>query len=109
MREKRLEQLTGELRHWAERPGSLSPQTARRRVLAHLPDRRRRPFRRLVTAGAALAAIALVVALAVDRSSQPVSTPPLASESAPQTIVHQLSSGTRLYIVIRPDVAKGAR
>jgi hypothetical protein len=107
MREDRLEQLTGELRHWAERPGSLSPQTAGRRVLANLPDRRRWPFRGLVTGGAALAATALVVALAVDRSSEPVSTPPPTSETAHQTIVHQLSSGTRLYIVMRPEVSKG--
>ena len=109
MSERRLEELSGELRRWAERPGSLSPQAARTRVLARLSDRRRRPFRRLVTAGAALAATALVVVLAVDRPSEPVSTPPPASQTAQQTIVHQLSSGTRLYIVMRTDASRGAR
>ncbi|MFQ5349710.1 MAG: hypothetical protein ACE5EG_04615 [Thermoanaerobaculia bacterium] len=102
MSEDRLDELTRELRRWAELPGALSPQAARTRVLAHLPERRRRPLRRLVAAGAVLTATVLVVTLLVGRSSEPISSPPAAAESPQKMIIHQLSSGTKLYIVMRP-------
>lgn len=103
MSDQRMDHLVRELRRWAARPGSLPPAAARTRVLARLPGRRRRPVWRLVTGGVALAATVLAVALLVDRPSEPVAGPPPAAESAQRMIVHQLSSGTKLYIVMRPD------
>lgn len=105
MSDRDLDPLIRELRRWAERPGSLSPHAARTRVLARLPRRRGWPVWRLVTGGAALAATALAVALVVDRPSEPVPGPPPASESDQKMIVHQLSSGIKLYVVMRPDFA----
>ena len=35
----------------------------------------------------------------------PQLTPPTPAVAAPRTIVHQLSSGTKLYIVMRPAAA----
>ena len=98
---RRIDRLAGELRRWAEQPGALSPRAARTRVLAELPGRRRRPSWRLAAGGAALAATALAVALSVGRQREPVAGPPAAAEDGQRTIVHQLSSGTKLYIVMR--------
>ncbi len=105
MTDQGKKRLSRELRRWAGRPTSLSPRAARRRVLAHLPSRKRHPVWRLVAGGTALTATALAVVLIVDRPSEPVAAPPPATEVAQQMIVHQLSSGTKLYIVMRPNVA----
>lgn len=104
MSQDRLDRLAEELRQWTGRPGSLSPRAARTRVLATLPDRRPRPRWGLVTAGAALAALALAAALLVDSPGPPVDrTVPPTADPTHRIIVHQLSSGTKLYIVMRPD------
>ncbi len=113
MTDRGIERLAAELRRWAERPTDLSPRAARTRVLAHLQDRRRRPSWRLVAGGGALAAgalaLVLIAVLTIDRPSIERPDEPVASDSAPAaetgqpTIVHQLSSGTKLYIVMRPD------
>ena len=100
----RGDRLAGELRRWAHRPTRLSPRAARARLLAALPARRRRPSWRVLAAGAA-AAGALALALLVGRGPEPAAVaPPAAAVAAERTIVHQLSSGTRLYIVVRPAV-----
>ena len=107
MSDRDLERLTAELRRWAGRPSCLSPRAARTRVLAHLPSVRRHPDWRLATGGA-LAAAALVMALLVGQRTAPVPEPrPVTAEIDQQTIVHQLSSGTKLYIVVRPDAGGG--
>ena len=94
-----------ELRAWAERPARLSPQAARTRVLARLSAPGRRPAWRLIAAGTALAAGAVALALLVGRPQEPAAPPsPVPAAAADRTIVHQLSSGTRLYIVVRPAV-----
>lgn len=104
----RTEKLARELRRWAERPTELSPGQARDRVLARLPRRRdrfgwRRPGWQLAAAGSALAAIALALALVVGGRPEPITEPAApAGRVAQRTIVHQLSSGTKLYIVVRP-------
>ena len=104
MTDDRFERLAEEIRRWSERPGSLTPRQARTRVLAHLPERRFRPAWRLLAGGAALAATALAVALLVGGRPEPVVGPTAAAPPVVQrTIVHQLSSGTQLYIVMRPD------
>ena len=105
MKDNRFESLAEEIRRWSERPPSLSPRQARTRVLAHLPERRRRPIWRLLAGGATLAAAVLVVMLLVGRPPQPAGGPPVAASppDAQRMIVHQLSSGTQLYIVMRPD------
>ena len=95
------ERLARQLRRWAERPSSLAPAAARTRVLARLPSRRRRPAWRLAAAAGALATIALALALVLGRRPEPLPGPPPAAASAERVIVHQLSSGTTLYIVVR--------
>jgi hypothetical protein len=102
-----MNRLARELRHWAQRPTRLSPRAARTRVLADLPGSRRRPAWWLVTAGATLAAGALALVLVIGRRQEPIAvTPPTpAATAAQRTIVHQLSSGTKLYIVMRPATA----
>ncbi len=109
MSDRDLDHLARELRRWARRPGSLSPRAARTRVVAGLPRRRRRPVWRLVTGGVALAATALALALVVDRPREPVPGPAPAIESDQRMIVHQLSSGIKLYVVVRPDFASEDR
>ena len=84
-----------DLRAWAGRPTRLSPQAARARVVAELSERRRRPVWRWSRA---------LLILLVGRRSEPIASPPTAAVAAQRTIVHQLSSGTRLYIVMRPQV-----
>lgn len=107
MTDKGVERLAAELRGWAEHPTTLSPTAARTRVLAHLPAPARRPVWRLA-GGAVLAVSALVLILGVGvlwvgRRHEPASLPPPpAAEPQQQTIVHQLSSGTQLYIVVQP-------
>ena len=104
MTDERLERFSEEIGRWSERPPTLTPRQARTRVLARLPQSRPRPAWRLVAGGAALAATALVVALLVGGRREPVVGPPAAAPPVVQrTIVHQLSSGTQLYIVMRPD------
>ena len=101
-----LDRLAEELRRWAERPAALSPQAARSRVLARLPRRNQRPAWRLAAVGAAAAlALALIVGTLIGhRPEQPPAAPPVAIQPQ-RVIVHQLSSGTPLYIVVRPVVA----
>jgi hypothetical protein len=100
------ERLGRNLRRWAKRPTFLSPQAARTRVVAHLPSRRRQPTWRLVAGGGALTATALAVALIIGRPSEPVTGPPQPTVASSQRmIVHELSSGTKLYIVVRPGAA----
>lgn len=100
-----MKRLAPELRRWAERPTALSPRAARARVVAQLPNRRRRPTWRLVGAAGALAATAMIVALVVGRHDEPVIGPPPVAASGQRMIVHELSSGTKLYIVVRPSAA----
>ena len=54
-----------------------------------------------------MAATALAVALIVGRPGEPVATPPTAgvAAGARKMIVHELSSGTKLYIVLQPGAA----
>lgn len=92
-----------ELRAWARRPTRLSPQAARTRVLAELAESGRRPAWRWITAGATLAAAAAALILVVGRRPEPTA-PPTPAAADQRTIVHQLSSGTKLYIVMRPEV-----
>lgn len=99
-----VDRLTRELRAWARRPPRLSPGAARARVLADLAVDRRRSAWRLLTAGASLAAVALVVALATGRRERPAATVPAPAATSERMIVHQLSTGTRLYIVVQRDI-----
>lgn len=102
-----LDRLAEELRRWTERPAGLSPRAARSRVLARLPQRDRQPVWRLAAAAGAAAALALALivgALIDDRRGEPPAAPPAAIQPQ-RVIVHQLSSGTPLYIVVRPAVA----
>ena len=48
---------------------------------------------------------ALAVALIIGRPGEPVIEPPPAAAAAQRMIVHELSSGTKLYIVVRPGAA----
>jgi hypothetical protein len=107
MTDKGMERLRDELRRWAQRPTSLSPRAARTRVVARLASPRRRPAWRLVSATTALAASALALtlvvgALVIGRQAEPVAGPPPTTAAAQRMIVHQLSSGTKLYIVVQP-------
>lgn len=111
MTDERTAKLARELRRWAERPTELSPGKARTRVLARLPRHRgsgwRRPGWSLVAAGSALAA-ALALALFLGGRPEPIAEPPApAARVVQRTIVHQLSSGTKLYIVVRPEAVNG--
>ena len=102
MSDRPPDRLTRQLRQWARRPTRLSARVARTRVVARLGARRGRPWR-LITTGATLAAGALALALVLGRPPAPVSeSTPTAAPTAQRTIVHQLSSGTRMYIVVRP-------
>lgn len=96
-----MDRVAEQLRRWAERPAPLSPRAARTRVLARLPSRRRRPAWRLAAAGA-LAGLALAMALLVARRDEPVPGAPPSAPAAERLIVHELSSGTRLYIALQP-------
>lgn len=104
MREHGMDRLTDELRRWSRRPTRVSPGTARTRVLARLEAGGRTPAWRLAAAGAALAAGALALVLLVGRSEEPAAEQAAAPATATSqsTIVHELSSGTKLYIVVRP-------
>lgn len=103
MIDKGTERLAGELRRWAGRPTELSPRAAGARVVARLP-RRRRPVWRLATASTALAAAVLALSLVVGRRDEPAGNPPPPiSQTTLRTIVHQLESGTKLYIVVQPN------
>jgi ferric-dicitrate binding protein FerR (iron transport regulator) len=102
-----MDRLTEELRRWAERPAALSPRAARSRVLARLSRRPPRPAWRLAAAAGAAAALALALivgALIVRHHGEPPAAPPVTAP-AQRVIVHQLSTGTPLYIVVRPVVA----
>jgi hypothetical protein len=101
MNDKDKQQLTAELRRWAAHPIALSPRMARRRVLANLPSRMRRPAWRLVVAGAALTATALALAMTIGHRSDSIWVPPPIAETPERMIVHELSSGTKLYIVMQ--------
>ncbi len=107
MSDRDMDRLTAALRRWAERPPSLSPRAAKTRVLAHLPSHRRRTAWRLLAGGGALIATVAALALLVGRQSEPVAVPTTTTASAQRVIVHQLSSGTKLYIVMRPSAAEG--
>lgn len=109
MTDQDLAGLTAQLRRWAERPASLSPQIARTRVLANLPSRKNRTAWRLAAAGGALAAIGLALALIVGRQSEPIAAPPPSEANAQRMIVHELSSGTKLYIVMQSKAADQTR
>ena len=100
-----LDRWTEALRRWAARPTRVSPAAARARVLAELDGGRRSPAWRLAAAGATLAAGALALLLLIGRLEEPIPVQPTAAPAvtaAQRTIVHQLSSGTRMYIVFRP-------
>ncbi len=106
MTDKGIARLTMELRRWSTRPTSLSARTARTRILAHLPHRPRRPSWRFVAGSAAIAASALALVLVIGSRDEPiVSGPEPAAEMPQRMIVHQLSSGTKLYIVMQPSGA----
>lgn len=104
MTDKGIEQLAKQLRDWAERPTALTAAAARTRVLAHLERRPKRPTWRLAAASAALAASALALVLLIGRREPPVvsGSPSAAAAPQQQMIVHQLSSGTKLYVVVEP-------
>lgn len=104
-----VDRWTRELRDWARRPARLSPAAARTRVLAGLGAARRRPPWRLVTAGASLAALGLAVALTLGREERPATTAPQPAAASEQMIVHQLSTGTKLYIFVRPGALSDDR
>lgn len=107
MSDKSIERLAEELRDWTERPTALPAAAARARILAHLERRPKLPTWRFAAGSAALAASALALALLIGRREVPSSTGPLPAAAAPQQqmIVHQLSSGTKLYIVVEPGAA----
>lgn len=103
MSDRRLRRFESELRHWAERPPALPAGLARRRVEGHLAVAPRRRGWRLAL-GSAAAVLAVVALALVLRLPPPPAVPSPAAAAVPERlVVHQLKSGTQLYIVLPPS------
>lgn len=96
-----------ELEHWARRPPARPAPVARGRVLAQIESRRAGLPWKVPLAAVLLASLALGLILGI-RHTQVRPVPPEAP--APNLVVFQLQSGTKVYFALPPESAmKGDR